>query len=116
MSQSGVSPEQLVLLVQPARQRNWCGSQMGAAAPQSELARHSTHCPDDSRQRGAEAGQSLFWPHCTHWLVVESQMGVPPPQSFADSQPTHWPVPDVVLQIGVFIGHVAADVHAAWHW
>jgi len=116
VSQSGLSPEQLVLLVQPARQRNWCGSQMGAAVPQSELARHSSHCPAASRQRGAEAGQSVFWPHCTHWFVVELQMGVPPPQSFADWQPTHWPVPEVVLQIGVFIGHAAAEVHDAWHW
>jgi hypothetical protein len=116
VSHSGVSPEQPVLLVQPARHRNSCGSQIGAAAPQSELLRHATHCPDESRHLGADAGQSLFWPHCTHWLVVESQIGVPPWQLLADSQPTHWPVPEEVLQVGAFWGHAVDDVHAAWHW
>jgi hypothetical protein len=115
VSQIGVGPEQPALLVHPARQWKSCGSQMGAAAPQSELARHCTHCPEEIRQRGASAGQLLFCEHCTHCWVVGSQTALPPMQSLDVRQPTHAPTPEVVSQMGVVMGQPAADVHAAWH-
>jgi hypothetical protein len=79
---------------------------MGAAAPQSELFRHSTHWPGASRHRGAPAGQLLFCVHCTHCCVVESQIAAPPPQSEDELQPTHAPL----LQRGAFFGQPAPDV------
>src|ERR1700722_6874677 len=89
---------------------------MGAAEPQSELLRHSTHCPDDSRHRGLDAGQLLFCEHWTHWLVLGSQMEAPAPQSVELWQPTHSPVPDAVSQIGVFLGQAVDELQAGWHW
>ena len=84
---------------------------MGAAAPQSELFRHSTHCPWASKHRGADAGQLLFCEHATHCWVAESQIVAPPVQSEDELQPTHAPL----LQSGALWGHPAFDVQAAWH-
>jgi hypothetical protein len=45
VSQCAFGGEQFASLVQPARQRRRCGSQTGAAVPQSPFERHCTHAP-----------------------------------------------------------------------
>jgi hypothetical protein len=47
--QSRVEPEHCALLMQPTRHVKSCASQMGCAAPQSVLLRHSTHWPSAKR-------------------------------------------------------------------
>src|SRR5258708_22404234 len=98
---------------------------MGAAEPQSELLKHSTHCPGPARHRGWLAGQSEFTAHATHCEVVASQMGAPAAQSDADRHPTHTPLPEVVTQKGVLPplpmpGLLAVQsafvAQEAWHW
>jgi hypothetical protein len=61
-----VVPEHWASVVQPERQRNSSGSQIGAATPQSAFDVHCTHVCRVERQRGAAAGQSVFASHCTH--------------------------------------------------
>jgi hypothetical protein len=51
-SQIGIPVGHWESVVQPALQRNVVGLQSGAAVPQSEFERHSTHVPLEVRQRG----------------------------------------------------------------
>jgi hypothetical protein len=99
--------------VQPGRQVNPSGSQIGAALPQSAFEMHCTHCPSRSSQRGAPAGQSPFVRHSTHVCVEVSQSFASAGQSLADAQPTQSPA---AVQMGASLGHVAPLAHAAWHW
>jgi hypothetical protein len=104
------------LEVHPGRQEKSCGSQMGAAVPQSALLTHATHCPVPRKQRGRPAGQSDAFAHSTHCRVVGSQIGAPAPQSEDVLQPTHSPVPLLVSHRGAPRGHAVGPVQAVWHW
>jgi hypothetical protein len=87
---------------------------MGCAVPQSALLRQSTHWPCASRQRGWLAGQSTLVMHSMHCWVVKSQMGCPAPQSVRLRHPTQTPLPEVVSQMGAFIGQSALAAQDAW--
>lgn len=102
--------EHCASLAHPVLHRSSLGSQMGAAAPQSELKRHATHWPSRTEQRGALAGQFLSCVHCTHRASIESQIGAVAGQSLALLQPTQTPV--CALQSGASFGHEAAPLHA----
>jgi hypothetical protein len=118
LSHLGVAPEHCPSLVQPALHLKSAGSQMGAAAPQSEFDVHWAHFPTRARQRGAETGQSVLAAHCTHSWVVLLQMVAFAEQSVFDLHPRHWPLG--ASQIRLSLLHVAAAVppgvaHDAWH-
>jgi hypothetical protein len=117
VSHKGRAPPHVELPVQPGRHVKMPGWQMGAAVPQSELSRHSTHRPPAASQRGAEAGQSLFCAHCTHVAVVVSHTRLgPTAQSVDVLHPMQAPGVVVVSQIGASGGHIAFCVQPAWHW
>jgi len=101
------------LWVQPGRQLKLCGSQMGCAVPQSELARHATQRPSRKKQRGSATGQSLLLRHSTHSpsVVLQSVAFCCCVQSVA---PLHW-TQSPPLQTGMLFGHVPV-LHVAWHW
>jgi hypothetical protein len=111
--QCGFGAEQLASLVHPFRQWKPSASQMGAAVPQSEFAKHCTHAPSRTRHRGADAGQSAFVAHSTHCCVVELQILLSAGQSEPELHPTHAPVD--VLQSGEFPGQPAFEPHEGWH-
>jgi hypothetical protein len=115
-SQSGASVWQPELLVHPVRHVKSCGSQMGFAAPQSPLLRHSTHWPPGAKQRGALAGQSVFTAHATQVPDAVSQMGLCcPAQSVVVLHWTQTP-PFDASQMGARCGQSPFCAHAAWHW
>jgi hypothetical protein len=99
--------------VQPERQVNSCGSQIGAATPQSAFETQRTHW--FLRQRGASVGQSVFARHSTHCCDVGSHVFASRcVQSALVWQPMQAPL--VVSQIGAWSRpHMALLVHAAWH-
>jgi hypothetical protein len=86
-----------MLLVHPARHvKSWL-SQTGAAAPQSEFARHETHRCSRRRHRGAAAEQSVFARQSTHENVFGSHT---PPRPAQSMLVLHWTqAPDVMSQI-----------------
>jgi hypothetical protein len=98
------------LAVQPVRHLSSCGSQIGAAAPQSLLERQATHWPSLTLQRGAVAGQCESCAHCTQAAWTLSQIGRVAGQSVFELQPTH--APDAVLQRGVVFPHEPGPVHS----
>jgi hypothetical protein len=112
VSQNGVVPEQLELLVQPGRHTSTCGSHTGRAALQSPLPTHCTQVPGATRQRGALVVQSLSLAHCTHWRVVASQTFTGPPQSLDVRHPMHAPVD--VSQIDARPGQSSLVVQLGW--
>ncbi|AKV01406.1 hypothetical protein AKJ09_08069 [Labilithrix luteola] len=67
------------------------GSQIGAARPQSSLARHFTHLPVATWHRGEFWEQSLSVVHSTHCFFVGEH--TPEVQSAVATQPTHAPFP-----------------------
>jgi hypothetical protein len=114
VSQTGVAPEQLELLVHPPRHTKKCGSHTGCAAPQSELLTHWTHWFVAVWHLGAFGGQSLSAIHCTHCSVAELQAAIGAAQSADVWHPTHAPTPDDVSQMCATPGQSMFVMHAAW--
>jgi hypothetical protein len=98
--------------VQPLRQVKSCGSQTGAAAPQSALVTQLTHA--FLKHRGALRGQSASAAHSTQVCVLVLQILGPCVQSADVRQPMQAPL--AVSQIGARSReHWALLVHAVWH-
>jgi hypothetical protein len=113
VSHSAVGAAHCVFDVQPVRHAKSRGSQIGAAVPQFEFDRHSTHVWSPGKQNGADAPQSLFARQATHSSVVVSHSGrCVPAQSVFALHPMQ--SPDAVSQIGVAPLQLCAPVHAAW--
>lgn len=113
---NGVGALQLALVVQPLRHVKSRGSQIGAAAPQSAFARHSTHVWSPRKQRGAAAPQSLFARQSTQWLVTVSHNGCAVPvQSELVLQPTHAPVAVSQIVRSCVLRQSVFEAQATWH-
>lgn len=89
--QRGAEAPHSAFVLQPVRQKNPSGSQIGAEAPQSEFARHATHSSLPRLQRGFDAPQSALFVHSTQLFESGSHTAVAPrpTQSTAVVQPMH---------------------------